>query len=208
MTEYKLSKDKATGEIVVITEARRGRTCDCVCPDCGKDFVAAQGDKNEWHFRHYDQTNCKGGQETALHLIGKKILVDNSKIAIPGHDTISYSDAVAEKGFMTKRPDVTATFENEQIFFEILVSHPVDSDKEIMFVDGQHKSIEIDLQKYTFVTREDLEKEILTNCENKRIIFWEKNVVATKNNDYNWFLLLVFGVFAFFGLKSLLQRRR
>jgi hypothetical protein len=208
MTEYKLGKDRVTGEIVVITNARRGRTCDCVCPDCKKDFVAAQGDKNEWHFRHYDKTTCKGGQETALHLLAKDIIASNTQIILPFHGTVFYDNTVKEKYFQTIQPDVTANTSGQNLFFEVLVTHRVDTAKENFYKNGEHKSVEIDLQKHAFTTREDLEKEILTNCDNKRIIFWEKKVVAEKSNDNSWVLWLAFGVLAFLGLKSSFQRRR
>jgi hypothetical protein len=208
MIENKLGKDRATGEIVVITDAKRGRTCDCVCPDCKKDFVAAQGDKNEWHFRHYDKTTCTGGQETALHMLAKNIIASNTQIILPFYKTVFYDNAVKEKYFQTIQPDVTANTSGQNLFFEVLVTHRVDINKENIYKNGEHKSVEIDLQNYLFTTREDLEKEILKNCNNKRIIFWEKNVVEEKSNDNSWILWLVLGVLAFFGLKSLFQRRK
>jgi hypothetical protein len=99
-------------------------------------------------------------------------------------------------------------YTGQNLFFEVLVTHRVDINKENIYKNGEHKSVEIDLQNYLFTTREDLEKEILKNCNNKRIIFWEKNVVEEKSNDNSWILWLVLGVLAFFGLKSLFQRRK
>ena len=211
MTEYKLGKDRATGEIVVITDANRGRTCNCVCPYCGKDFVAAQGDKNEWHFRHYDKTTCKGGQETALHLLAKDIIANNTQITLPFHGTVLYDNAVKEKYFQTIKPDVTANTNGQNIFFEVLVTHPVDTVKENIYKDGEHKSIEIDLKNYSFKNREDLEKEILLNCDNKRLIFWEKKVVAQTNNDNSvlyFVLFLLLGLLTFGLIKSSNRRSR
>lgn len=208
MTAFKLGKEKSTNRIIAIAEAKRGLTCDCVCLDCGKDYVAVQGDKNDWHFRHYDETNCKGGQETALHLLAKEIIATNSQITLPFHGTVLYDNPVKEKYFQTIQPDVTAITSGQNLFFEVLVTHLVDASKEKFYSDGEHKSVEIDLQKYEFTTREDLEKVILTDTNNKRIIFWEKKIVKEQNNDSSWVFLLIFGVLAFFGLKFLWRGRR
>ena len=35
--------------------------------------------------------------------------------------------------------------DNEQIFFEVYVTHEIEIKKEKMFIDGKHKSVEIDL---------------------------------------------------------------
>ncbi len=208
MTTFKLGKNKTTGKIVTIAEVNRGLTCDCICPNCGKVFVAAQGDKNDWHFRHYEETDCNGGQETALHLLAKEIIANNSEITLPFHGLILYDNAIKEKYFQTIQPDVTASTNGKNLFFEVLVTHRVDLAKEKFYVDGGHKSIEIDLQNFTFTSKEDLTKEILTNCKNKRIIFWEKKVVVEESSDYSWIVWIVFGIIAFFRLKSLSQKRR
>ncbi len=208
MKTFKLGKEKTTGKIVTIAEVKRGLTCDCVCPNCGKVFVAAQGDKNDWHFRHYEETNCKGGQETALHFLAKEIIASNSEITLPIHGTISYDNVVKEIYFQTIQPDVTANTNGQNLFFEVLVTHRVDTAKEKFYKDGEHKSVEINLQNFNFKTKEDLAIEILTKCNNKRLIFWEKKVVVEKSNDNSWIGWLVLGVFAFFGLKSLFQKRR
>jgi hypothetical protein len=123
------------------------------------------------------------------------------------------------------RPDVTATFDNEQIFFEILVSHAVDSDKEKMLIDGQHKSVEINLRECITSTFEEIKSFVLDKTSNKRVIFWEKeNVLVTeieaaiepvmqktKKRNENWFepiLYLAIAVIIFLGLRRLLINRR
>ena len=174
MTVFKLGIDKKTGKTISVQDVGKGLQCDCICPECKQQFVAAQGQKNEWHFRHYKETDCKGGQETALHRLAKDIIVCNVQLELLDYGTIFYENPELEKPFQTFQADVTAKTNGQNLFFEVLVTHPVDSTKEKIYMEGEHKSIEIDLRKYTFTTREDLEKEILTNCNNKRIIFWEE----------------------------------
>ena len=209
MTTFKLGIDKKTGETVSIQDAAKGLSCDCICADCKKQFVAAQGQKNEWHFRHYEETDCKGGQETALHKLAKKIIADNSKITLPFYGVVSYDNSVQEKYFQTIQPDVTATTSGQNFFFEVLVTHPVDQVKENFYKNGEHKSVEIDLKHFNFTT-ENLENEVLRNIENKRLIFWEKKVVAQTNNDNSvlYFVLFLLGLLTFGLIKSSNRRSR
>ncbi len=208
MATFKLGIDNTTSKVVMIAEAKRGLDCDCICPDCKKDFVAVKGNKNDWHFRHYEETNCKGGQETALHLLAKEIIANNNQINLPFYGTVFYENAVTEKYFNTIKPDVTANTSGQNLFFEVLVTHRVDAIKEKYYRVGEHKSVEIDLQNYKFTTRIDLEIEILTNCNIKRIIYWEKKIVVKKRKDNSWIVWLIIVVLTFSGLKFLFDRRR
>lgn len=226
-TTIKLAYHNKTQQIIHIDNAGNGLSCDCKCVLCDEQLEARQGKVRDWHFKHHKNINCAGGQETALHRLGKQILVDNSKITIPGHDTILYSHAIAEKGLYTKRPDVTARFENEEIFFEIFVFHAVDSEKEKMFIDGQHKSMEIDLSQYVSSTFEEIKLAVLEWTTNKRVIFWEQNDVLevnvepktqiqvvtpkTKDESENWLepiLYLVITTLVVLGLRELFPNRR
>jgi hypothetical protein len=179
MVGYKLGKLKDTGEIIDVYRSERGSSCNCICPDCGKDFIAAQGEKNEWHFRHKYDTTCSGGQETALHQLAKEILFKNSMISLPDYGVVNYSEAKMEKGFQGIIPDVSAIVENQDIFFEVFVTHKVENEKEKFYKNGQHKSVEVDLSNFQYSTMEALEKEVLQNNENKRIIFWELRETKT-----------------------------
>ena len=103
-------------------------------------------------------------------------------------------------------PDVTAKIIDENLFFEIHVTHAVDERKKKFYTDGEHKSIEIDLRNYTFTTRENLAFHVLSNIGNKHIIFWKKKVVATAGPDYSWILWIAIVIFTYFGMKGLFKR--
>lgn len=208
MITYKLGKDINTGKIVSIQDAKKGLSCGCVCADCGKEFIAAQGEWNDWHFRHYEETDCGGGQESALHILAKKIIVENSKIILPNYGEVVYDNPTPEKKIKTIQPDVTADTSEHKLFFEIAVTHFIDYVKEKFYRQNEYKSVEIDLSKFNFLTVEGLKKEILENAENKRIIFWEKK--ASTDNDFLGllgFFVLIFGLLAFF-CKKLVKRNR
>lgn len=74
------------GEIVHITEldtSERGLKCQCVCPKCHGDLIAKMGKVQTWHFAHAHNEDCFGSDETALHLLAKKILVEEKVLKIP-----------------------------------------------------------------------------------------------------------------------------
>ncbi len=201
-TLYKFGKDKISGETVFIQDTTNGLSCECVCFECEMPFIAVQGEKNEWHFRHSVETNCIGGQETALHKLAKKIIAENSEMALPKYGIVTYNNTVQEKYFQTIIPDVTATTaDGQNIFFEVLVTHPVDKEKEIFYKTG-YKSVEINLNGYVFTTLENLENEILKVLERKQIIFWENEEVK-QSNIWNWIIGGIIALLVFLGLRDL-----
>jgi hypothetical protein len=165
-----------TGKIITIDEASRGGDCNCICPNegCGIRLVAAKGEINIDHFRHAEETDCKGGQETALHQLGKEILLAHHQINIPAHGRIVYTDQIAEKPLGAFRPDITATYKDAPIYFEIIVTNKPSFSKEYFLLSEKHRSIAIDLSKYVGSgIRSEIEQAVLEKLSNKRIIFWE-----------------------------------
>ena len=160
-----------TQKFIHIDKASNGRSCDCECLKCNEKLDAIQGEIRTKHFRHSTNLNCEGSQESALHELGKQILVDNSKIAIPKHGIINYSNPVPEKRLEIKRPDVSATFKDEQIFFEIYVSHAVDEGKEKFYLSKKHRSVEIDLSGCVDSTFGEIKNSVLCKLSNKKVIY-------------------------------------
>lgn len=196
MISYKIGINKNTRELIFIQDANKGLSCGCICADCGKNFVAVKGQKNEWHFRHFEESNCKGGQETALHLLAKRIISKNSKINLPYYGEISYENATEEIYFTKFIPDVTAIVNGEKMFFEVRVTHAVDSRKEDFYKKGKHKSIEIDLKDYHFTSYEHLENRIINEIESKKIIYWENPNIEKEGVDIR---IILFGILLFLG---------
>lgn len=158
-----------------IDDVDRGLKCNCKCIECGEDMIANHGEINQHYFDHANgNVFCKGGQETALHQFAKQIIVDNSQISIPKFGTINYTESIAEKEFISYRPDVTAIYNGQKTFFEIAVTHFNEPNKDDFFIDGQFKSIEINLGEIKNNWTPEIVKEIvLKQTDNKRIIFWE-----------------------------------
>lgn len=212
MIEYKLGKDRLTGKIISVDDVSRGISCNCICPDCELNFVAAKGEKNRWHFRHFEKTECNGGQETALHLLAKEIITANNQIILPVYGKISYVDAIPEQYFRTIKPDVSAYTNGQSFFFEILVTHATGGLKDDFYITGGYKSVEINLKNYNFINRKELENKILKEISNKRIIFWNNENAIEKKSDKNMVIitLVAIGSLAVFLIKiiiNLLQKR-
>lgn len=204
--EFRFGKDKQSGNVVNIALVQRGLKCNCVCIECNLPLIAAQGPKNDWHFKHKGESNCKGGQETALHKLVKQIIVENREIELPYHGTIIYKSAVQEKDFETIRPDVTITTQNGNIYLEVVVTSTVSESKEMYLTKGEFKSVELDFKNYEFTTIETLKVDVLKQIANKRIIFWEKIKVTNSDNNLFWgfaFFLFLFGLLYHLNKKNL-----
>jgi len=54
----------------------KGLKCECVCLKCGEKLIAVvEVTKKAKHFKHHTNIDCEGSQETALHELGKQILI-------------------------------------------------------------------------------------------------------------------------------------
>ncbi len=121
MAAFKLGIDRKSGKIGSIQEVPKGLQCDCICPDCSQQFVAAQGRKNEWHFRYHKETKCNGGQETALHRLAKEIILRNYQFELPEYGTILSENPEYEKRFQTIQPDDGKTKRTKFIQFILMM---------------------------------------------------------------------------------------
>lgn len=175
MDLFKLGKDKDTGKILEITEVEGGLDCNCVCPNCDKDLVAAQGAKTEWYFRHYESTNCDAGPEKGIQALAKEILGSNSRIKLPSIGVIKYENIEADKkpGFLSFSPDFLVKTKGEYLYFKIKINNEQSYNDEEYNELGDN-SIEIDLTDYVFTSKKDFRKDLLNNTDYKRIMVWEK----------------------------------
>lgn len=204
----KYALGRTTGESVFIDNASNGISCNCVCANCGKIMIAVQGEqrKREWHFRHHEETNCTGGQETAIHKFAKQIIVENNQIAIP-NEVLIYSQARQEESFLSIIPDVVVVSNNCNVFFEVTVTHGIDAFKRGVYLNGQHKSIEIDLREIAYdISPDELKKMVLHQINNKRKIYWQSE---EKKKEEEIPLLVKIGFFflGFLLLKSLFTKK-
>lgn len=187
----KYALDLTAGDIVFIDNSDRKFY---KCRGCEKQLIPVKGEarKKEWHFRHLVDSDCKGGQETFVHQYAKQVIVDRLQMTIPKYGKINYTEAIAEKELVSIKPDVTAIYNGQKIYFEIAVTHFVEPEKKSFFINGQHKSIEIDLSDLPLIASPtEIENAVLNEIENKRIIFWEAsltNVNKPYSDKQRWWL--------------------
>lgn len=197
----KYALDNLTEKSIYIDNASNGLSCNCHCAKCKTKMVAVQGrseNHREWHFRHYIDSDCLGGQETAIHKLAKQIIVDSNEITIPG-DKLFYSNARQEEPLFKIIPDVTVFSNGQHIYIEIAVTHPIGYLKEETYIKGQYKSIEIDLKNISYdTTPSEFENIILHKVDNKRKIYWEakefKQSISNKEKIV-WKRLIPFFIF-------------
>ena len=199
MLTLKLARFRPTNEIIHVDIASNGLSCNCVCVECGEALEARQGNERAWHFKHHKNLNCLGAQPTALHELGKQILISNSgkqPIAIPDYGAVKYWDAVPEKALGSKRPDVTASFAGGKIYFEVAVTHFVEPAKEEFLKTGKHSCVEIDLNELENESYDRLQQIIIEEVDNKRVLFWEKDAEEQDISKWIWRgILFVAGFF-------------
>lgn len=87
--------NKCPVDIRNISKERKGQSCNCSCLECNAALIACQGDKNAWHFRHFNNSNCTGGPMTALHLMAQDILSKSHRIKTKD-GTVNYFDPQIE----------------------------------------------------------------------------------------------------------------
>lgn len=82
--KYRYTLDPSNNQIDILEldpVTRKGRG-PFSCIGCGREMIAAQGKKQEWHFRHKheDASFCSG--ETYLHRLGKRSVVEGFRQAV------------------------------------------------------------------------------------------------------------------------------
>lgn len=74
-------------------------------------------------FRHDSNSSCEGGQESALHQLGKQILMEARSLEIPNFGRFEYQDAKSEQTIegTQMHSDVYLTSNERAVHVEILV---------------------------------------------------------------------------------------
>jgi len=151
MIEIAWARRKSDGRIVGVDQVPNGLACECECTGCGRPVVAAQGDVNQHHFRHYADdsgSSCGGGQETALHKLAKTIVMEAASIQLP--DGIrEILSAELEPTLEDVRPDVLIHTPNGgKVAIEIAVEHRTGDVKIGRLAAMGLPAVEIDISVY------------------------------------------------------------
>jgi competence CoiA-like predicted nuclease len=77
-------------ELVHINQVKRGKRCNLLCPVCLYPLIAVKGNKRQHHFRHTVDSECARNPESAIHLVAKKMIVEEMRIILPKWDINLY----------------------------------------------------------------------------------------------------------------------
>lgn len=156
--------ERPDGRLVSVGEVERGEACDCVCPDCRRTFIAAQGTKRAWYFRHKavpgQPSTCEGYYETALHKLAKQALGETNRLwlsaQIPRYlhhkdpplrreGWVAISNVRTEVRIGSIVADAVVEVEGRDLVVEILVTHQCTPEKLTYLREHEIPAIEIDL---------------------------------------------------------------
>ncbi len=204
-----LATQKSTGLVVHIDEVDVNFRDDFRCRECAVDLtvVKSKPRKKEWHFRHPPEPVCAGGRDTALHDYAVQLLLENTQIKLTESLNIEYSEPRTEVTILGFRSDVTGKFQNEEVHFEVFVTHDLGDEKILMYNDNKVKCVRIDLSESSLLSAspDTIREAVLNSCDNKRLIYWDGKE-KSKNEFGLMELLLV--VAAAIGLKFLFSSKR
>ncbi len=135
--EFKLSYGLRNDELLTIEEVEGGLSCDCVCPACKNQLIARKGNIKAHHFAHYKSIDCLSGQETALHIISKKLIEKSKTFKTPilfypdtsfeifDETEIIFDNVKLEKKIGEIIPDIIIESKGKQLLVEIVVNNPI-----------------------------------------------------------------------------------
>lgn len=188
MTKIRLPYGLRENALLHISQVDSGLACGCVCPRCSSPLVARKATRREHHFAHHASDSCRYATETALHLAAKDILDRLRVIRLPAvriefksnrsaHEIAPAQMYEIDSVRIEQRvdglvPDLIARIGNRDLFIEVYVTHPVDSNKLQRIRDLRVSAVEIDLSDAPRDMPMDAIAELVVNgIDNKRWIF-------------------------------------
>ena len=166
-----------SGKMVSINSVKRGLSCNCRCPKCGKSLVAKHGNGGRHaHFAHRKDSDCHGSYMTALHKLAEQIIEEEKAVMAPAYKEIdkqklSFEQVEIEQRIERKdlQPDIAGiTSDGFRWFIEIRNTHEVDDIKRAKLKESNITCMEIDVREQTL---ENLKSFLLESVENKEWIY-------------------------------------
>lgn len=168
------------GTVVHINDVSSGLSCCCVCPHCKSSLIARKGTKNIYHFAHVaSDVDCGYGDQTALHLLAKEILLHERYIILPQLNVSAFAfDVNGKKHTASKTispyrleidhvedecvldgivPDIIIRSGDKELLVEIAVTHFVNDRKKNWLEQRDKASIQIDLSRHYQLSGQDSE---------------------------------------------------
>ncbi|WP_411274204.1 hypothetical protein [Daejeonella sp.] len=167
---------KETSMITPITEVvLTGLKCNCICHDCKGALEAVLNTRRRKHFRHSNKNNCNPSPETELHLLAKKIILDNTELYIAGIGMRAYTDPVTEVWCNDLVPDATVIFDGFPLYIEIVVTNPISNAKFLKYRESHSPVLVINLaEEDRMIDYAALEQMVIREESNRYILSYPK----------------------------------
>lgn len=122
--------DTKTGELLDVSEVKRGKACNCVCPSCKTPLEARQGEKNEWHFAHSSKSvsdrtenECDFSFWTSVLLMAKQMMASLTTFSLPECKKRSNDTLVElQKKKIIDFDSVSIEVQHEGVHFDALIT--------------------------------------------------------------------------------------
>jgi hypothetical protein len=137
LATMKYAIDRLTNEVVYVDTAKNGLKCLCFCSECEQNVLAIQGGKNDWHFRHEMDSDCRGGQESAIHKLVIQMVKENTSIELPTAK-VEYIYRHSKNPLNNFFPDVIIFTNDEPVFVEVKYTHASTPEKIQFYRSGKH----------------------------------------------------------------------
>ena len=167
MIEIAWARRTEDNKIVGVDQVASGLACECVCSQCERPLVAAKGGVYRHHFRHHaDGSTCSGGQETALHMLAKDIVMRAASIRLPEDEIRDIVMAELEPILDEVRPDVVIHTSTGRVAIEIAVEHRTGEAKVAKLAAMKLAAVEIDISVYrgVLMSAEELSEAVLSTA--------------------------------------------
>jgi hypothetical protein len=114
--------------------------------------------------------------------------MEGNEIALTKDLNIGYTNPREEVFVMSKRSDVTATYENKDVHFEVFVTHDLDQEKIDIYKTNKIKCVHINLSDPDWLTAtpEKIKDAVLNQHKNKTIIHWMDEPLPVNAEGINW----------------------
>jgi hypothetical protein len=200
-------------KIAHISKVENGLKCNCECVECGEKLIAVnnKNNKKEIHFRHEIESDCKGGIETALHLLAKQIVAENNSIKLSDSKYFDYSKSEIEVFLSGYNPDVIIknSDSNQKWLIELAVTSFVGTEKLEKIKKDNLNCLEIDLKKVDRkINPSELKELIINNLEIRTILNQEKTETEKEKNVENYLMYIIGIIIIFFGFRRLFKRKK
>ncbi|WP_240640168.1 hypothetical protein [Mangrovimonas spongiae] len=208
-----LGKIIGTEKIAHISIVKNGLKCNCECVECGEKLIAVnnKNNKREIHFRHEIESDCKGGIETALHLLAKQIVAENNSIRLFDNTFFNYSKSEIEVSLTDYNPDVIIeNIElNQKWLIELAVTSFIGNEKLEKIQRDNLNCLEIDLKKVDRKISPNELKDIILNDLEVRSVINQENIRTEKEKSEENYLMYIIGFIALiFGLRKIFRRKK